>query len=97
MWFFIKRVVHSDKSDNKKVHSLYLRKTEDISRASKDHLLQCSVRSYFPSLSILEEAENRLGTVQQLDFPVWISGLQTLKNSSLGIHTSTAAIYILIH
>lgn len=76
----------------KKVQSLYLCKTEDVSRASKDQLLQCSVRSYFSLLSTLEEPENRYGTVQLLDIHIWISGLKTAR-----ISTSTAHTYVLIH
>lgn len=76
----------------KKVQSLYLCKTGDVSRASKDQLLQCSVRLYFSLLSTLEEPENRYGSAQLLDIHIWISGLKTP-----GIPMSTAPMYILIH
>lgn len=78
----------------KKIQSLYLCKTENVSRASKDRGsgLQCSVRSYFSLLSTLKEPENRYGSPQLLDIHIWISGPETP-----GIPTSTAPMYILIH
>lgn len=67
-----KLVMHNNRSGNRKEHSLYFCKVKDISRVSKDQLLQCSVRLDFLPLSTLGEPENRLWAIKLLDFHIWV-------------------------